>query len=86
MTTMMLHTLSILTTELSITVTFIRQWPLFIEHLATEMIDIYIVGDMNFYLDSDTNTYVHKFKDLLSTCDLKQHINELTHRKPWTSL
>ena len=56
---------------------FFRQWPLFIEHLTIEAIDIYIVGDVNFHLDFDTNIYkdARKFKGSLSNCGLKQHIH-----------
>ena len=57
-----------------------HQWPLFIEHLATETTD----GDVHFHQDSDTDAAARKFKDSLSTCGLKQHINELTHQKGHT--
>ena len=54
---------------------FLQEWSSFIEHVATECADSIIVGDVKFHLDSDTNTDAHRFKDSLSTCGLKQHVN-----------
>ena len=63
---------------------FFQEWSSFIEHVAVECADSIIVGDVNFHLDSDTNTDAHRFKDSLSTCGLKQHVNEPTHIKGHT--
>ena len=63
---------------------FFQEWSSFIEHVAVECADSIIVGDVNFHLDSDTNTDAHRFKDSLSTCGLKQHVNEPTHIKGQT--
>ena len=63
---------------------FFQEWSSFIEHVAVECADSIIVVDVKFHLDSDTNTDAHRFKDSLSTCGLKQHVNEPTHIKGHT--
>ena len=52
--------------------------------MATDLTDSIIVGDVNFHLDSDSNTDACRFKDSLSTCGLRQHVNEPTHQKSHT--
>ena len=49
--------------------------------MATDHTDSIIVGDVNFHLDSDSNTDACWFKDSLSACGLRQHVNEPTHQK-----
>ena len=70
-----------------ITSVFFQEWLSFVEHVAVECAVSIIGGDVNFHLDSDSNTDAHRFKDSLSTCGLKQHVNQPTQKKviPWMS-
>ena len=42
---------------------FFREWTSFVEHMTTDHTDSIIVGDVNFHLDSDSNTDARRFKD-----------------------
>ena len=55
---------------------FFRKWTSFVEHMATDHTDSITVGDVNFHLDSDSNTDTRRFKYSLSICGLRQHVNE----------
>ena len=58
-----------------------QEWSSLIEHVAVECADSTIVGEVNIHIDSDTNADAHRFKDSLSTCGLKKHVNDSTHIK-----
>ena len=60
---------------------YFQEWSSFVEYVAVECADIMLVGDVNFHLDSGTNTDASRFKDSLSSCGLKQHVNEPTQKK-----
>lgn len=40
---------------------------------------IIITGEFNFDVDDPGNTYANQFINLLESCSLKQHVNEVTH-------
>jgi len=46
--------------------------------------ELYIVGDMNFHLDSPRDPDTLKFTDSLQTCDFMQHVTGPTHQKGHT--
>ena len=63
---------------------FFREWISFVEPMTTNHTDSIIVGDVNFHLDSDSNTDACRFKDSLSTCGLRQYVIGPTHQKGHT--
>jgi len=63
---------------------FFSEWPLFLEKFVPIKHELYIVGDMNFHLDSPNDSDTVKFTDSLQACDFMQHVTGPTHLKGHT--
>ena len=57
---------------------FLVDFQLFISFLSTLSSPIVITGDFNLHMDR-SSPYSNGFKELLNSCDLKQHVDKPTH-------
>ena len=63
---------------------FFQEWPRFLERFVTVPRDTYIIGDLNFHLDSKDNADTRKFLDTLAETGLTQHVVNPTHQRGHT--
>ena len=55
-----------------------------LDNLQTCPQDLIIVGDFNIHIDNATDSFANSFADILSSGNLKQHVNGSTHRSGHT--
>jgi hypothetical protein len=62
------------------TALFFEEFQRFLEYLITKPEDLLITGDFNFHMDDKNNYYASRFKCLLDSFSLTQHVTEPTHK------
>jgi len=63
---------------------FFQEWPVYLEGFTTSQLDIIILGDMNFHLDSKVDSDAGRFISILQSHNMTQHVVGPTHIKGHT--
>ena len=63
------------------TTVFLEEFYNYIDQHATTTGQLLVVGDFNFHYGNESNADNKKFKELLHSLNLKQHVEEATHNQ-----
>jgi len=63
---------------------FFQEWHNYMDQLASDPHELIIAGDVNIHLDNENHPDTRRFTDILTSCNLKQHINDPTHKSGHT--
>lgn len=65
---------------------FFDEFSTLAEQLVVTPGNLLIIGDFNYHVDDNTKLDTIKFKRILESFNLRQHVNEPTHKRdiPWT--